>query len=213
MAWLRHTVTVPPAEEPVTLEDVKAHCRVTSSDEDSTITAYLQAARMLVENSCGVKLITQTVQIEGSNWQDLKRFPILPLQSITSIKYLDQYGDEQTLDPSIYNVVTGRNPTVYLKSGSTFPSLYMGVAENSWLSNHITHTYDPLRGAPDAVRVTGTFGFGAAADVPTNIKLAIYLLVGGWNENRESIGDLRSNTVAILPLGVESLLGDYLQVC
>jgi hypothetical protein len=187
----------------VTTDDVKLHCRITDAAEDANIAIYAKAARLNIEARCGVKLVTQTVDLQCSRWNDLKTIPIYPLQSITYIKYLDEDGVEQTLDTAVYSYVAGRNPRIYLKDGQSWPALYCPV-EQAW---------PPYRSvvlgsnAPDAIRVRGVFGFGLAAAVPEDVKLALYALVGTWNENRESIG---SNQLVSLPDHVNSLLADYL---
>lgn len=186
MAWLRHIVTVLPVEEPITLPDVKEHCRVIDSFDDVALNAYIRAARGSVEERCGVKLVTQTCKLLGSQFCDLQSLPIYPLISVASIKYLDVNGIEQTVAPGDYTVVAGRNPSVYLNSGKSWPATYC---------------------AKDTIRLTGDFGFGTSAKVPDSIKLAMYLMVSGWSENRESLG---SKLIDLLPNGVEALLADYL---
>jgi hypothetical protein len=204
MAWLRHSVTVAPAEEPITISDVKAHTRITDTADDVSLNAFIRGARSTIESRCGAKLITQTCKLVCNNWLDLRRFPIYPLQSITAITYLDENQVEQTLDPTVYSVTTGREPTIYLNSGKSWPAIYNAYSEN-WTG--IPHFgYPTSSTARDAIRVTGVFGFGSSAQVPDDIKLAMYLLIGGWNENRESLG---SHYLVELPQGVQSLLADY----
>lgn len=203
MPWLRHVVSTAPSVEPVDTDAVKLHCRISDSAEDTNIAIYAKAARLNIEARCGAKLITQTVDLLCSHWSDLKSFPIYPLQSISYIKYLDEDGVEQTLDPAVYSVVVGRNPRIYLKSGQSWPVLYCPTGVY-WPSHHHLACGST---APDAIRIQGVFGFGLAAAVPEDIKLALYALVGTWNENRESIG---SNQLVVLPDHVSSLLADYL---
>jgi hypothetical protein len=203
MSWLRHLVSVPPSVEPVTTDDVKLHCRITSSTEDSNLALYAKAARRNIEARCGAKIINQTVLLQCSHWADLKNIPLYPLVSVTDIKYLDEDGNEQTLDPAVYTVVAGRNPRIYLKPTQSWPLLYYPT--NAYWPAH--HHLACGSAAPDAIRVRAVMGFGAtAAEVPEDIKLAIYALVGTWNENRESIG---SNQLVALPDHVHSLLADY----
>ena len=186
MAWLRHVVVTPPAADPITLSDVKEHCKTIGSLDDTALTAYLKASIGNIQDRCGVKLITQTVKLLGSCWGDLCRLPISPLISVASVKYLDENEAEQTFSNTNYDVIIGRTPSIVLKVGKTWPA-------------HAAR--------PDAIRVQGDFGFGnTGAAVPDAIKLAMYLLIGGWNENRESVG---SNQLAAVPNGVDTLLADY----
>lgn len=213
MSWLRSTVSTPPSIEPVLTADVKMHCRITDTTEDSNIAIYAKAARRTIEARCGAKLISQTVDLLCSQWNDLRSVPIYPLQSITSIKYLDSNGIEQTLDPAVYSVVVGRNPVIYLNQGQQWPALYCPTGYyfpdyRNLTAGHINQNFGST--APDAIRVQGVFGFGAtAADVPEDLKTALFLLAGTWIENRESIGDVRFSAVVSIPDGVEALLADY----
>ena len=203
MSWLRHTVSTAPAEEPVDTDAVKLHCRITSTAEDSNTAIYAKAARLNIEARCGAKLVTQTVDLSCSHWSDLKALPIYPLQSVSYIKYLDEDGSEQTLDPTVYSVVAGRNPRIYLNFGQSWPVLYCPTGVY-WPAHHHLSCGST---APDAIRIRGVFGFGNADDVPEDIKVALYALVGTWNENRESIG---SNQLVALPDHVNALLSDYM---
>lgn len=212
MAWLRHVVTNPPAAEPFTADDAKLHCRIVDSSEDALIATYAKAARLHVENRCGAKLINQTVLLQCSSWNDLRKIPIYPLVSVTSIKYLDENNVEQTLDPSVYQVIAGRNASIYLKQGQSWPSLYNAI-ETVWpVTGVYPHNYFPGQSStvPDAIRISAVFGFGSnGAAIPEPILLAMYVLVGTWYENREDFVPSARTAIQTIPDGVDALLADY----
>jgi uncharacterized phiE125 gp8 family phage protein len=60
----------------------------------------------------------------------------------------------------------------------------------------------------DAVTIEFTAGYGAAASaVPAEIKQAMYLMIGHWYENRESVNV--GNIVNELPFAAQALLEPF----
>ena len=112
---------------------------------------------------------------------------IPPVLSVTSIKYLDTAGVQQTLDSSLYLVDTVAC-CVVPAYGQSWPSLY------------------PVS-QPVTVRIS--CGYGAtAASVPGTIKSAMLLLIAHWYENREAAQG-SSMAVTSIPIGVDALLAPY----
>ena len=58
------TIT-PPAAEPITLADAKAHLRVDYADDDALITALIAVTREQAESITGLALLTRTVSQTG----------------------------------------------------------------------------------------------------------------------------------------------------
>ena len=52
-------ITTPPAAEPLTLEEAKAHLRITHDADDDAINALISAAREMCESYTGLALITR----------------------------------------------------------------------------------------------------------------------------------------------------------
>ena len=107
MAWRPLTVPAAPALTAVTLAEAKDQCRVAATDngEDAILTRLIGAATSTVEAHCGTKLITQTLSMRCSAFCDLLKLPTGPIQSITSIKYLDTNNAEQDLSAAVYETV------------------------------------------------------------------------------------------------------------
>ncbi len=128
-------------------------------------------------------------------WQtDLSSFrlPWPPLQSVSSITWLDTAGNLSTVPSSTYIVDTMSEPgRVALAYGQTWPS-------TSTQGNSIS----PVSG----VTVTYVTGYASVTQVPASIKHAILLLVAAWYENREDIIVDRRISAVSLPLGVQALL-------
>ena len=142
--------------EPVTLAEARLQCKVDSDDatHDALITGLITAAREFAEHYTGRALAQQTLEgaldcFPDCDYIDL---PMPPVTSVTSIKYTDTAGAEQTLSASAYARSTyGLGNRVNLAANSTWPS-----------------TQD----VADAVRVLFVTGYTTA---PKAVKAAILL--------------------------------------
>lgn len=179
-------VTTPPAEEPITLAEAKLHLRVDHDDDDTLISSLITAARQYVELSTRRALVTQTHQYVLEEFPcdhdiDLARPPI---QSVSSIQYVDTNGDTQTFSTNNWRFIPGEPGEIELKYGRVWP---------------VTQP----RG--DAVTITYITGYGDASDVPELAKAAIKLYLGHLYENREAV--VVGAIVAKVPMAVESIIG------
>jgi uncharacterized phiE125 gp8 family phage protein len=192
MSWLPTVVTVQPTSEPVSLAEARSQCRIDGSDSDGDLNRYIIAARTLVEEYTGTKLVSQTVLMQASRFCDLIDLPMAPIISVSSVKYLDTAGAEQTLDTSVYELVnTGLEPQIRLKINQVWPSVRQCVS--------------------DAVRVTAIAGYST---VPESIRAAMLMLIAQWNDERSSISSVRQSVtsdggVPTLPNTVDALLANY----
>lgn len=162
-------VITPPAEEPITLAEAKLHLRVDHADEDALIEALIAVAREKAEHLTGRALVTQTLEWISDVFPDCIRLWKTPLQSVTSIKYLDAAGNHQTLSESAYWV-----------DSDGAPARIVAVDGQSWPE---TSTQ------PNAVRVRYVAGYGAAADVPESIKQWMKLTIGVLYDRRAAVED------------------------
>lgn len=175
--------------EPVTLAEARLHLKADSdTSEDSLITAWITAAREVAEHYTGRALAPQTLEMALDGFSATDGEIVLampPVASITSLKYTDTAGVEQTLSPSAYAL------SLYGDSRKVAPTY-----GNYWPS-----TQD----IPDAVRVRYVAGYGqqGGAVCPKAIKAAILLMIGWLNENR---GD-SIQPDDIQPQAAKSLLG------
>lgn len=155
--------------EPVSVSEFKSHARIDISDEDTLLGTYIKAARYQFEEETGSSLITQTwvMYLDCFPTGDIL-LPRGPLQSISSIKYIDTDGDEQTWASTKYIVdTTSRVPRIMPAYGESYPS---------------------TRSQNNAVYITFNAGYGdASTDVPADIVLAIKTLTAHWYEHREAV--------------------------
>lgn len=182
-----------PTLDPVSLAETKAHCRVSISDDDGLLAGYLVAARQHVETYLRRVLITQTWDVSFDyGWPSMtwKRerieLPFSPVQSVTSVTYIDSAGATQTLPPDQYKVArTDTGEWVIVPAyGASWPT---------------------VRREMEAVTVRFVCGYGSnPSDIPEPIRQAILLLVGHWYENREAVNV--GNIVSELPFAVDALL-------
>lgn len=123
MAW--KVTTEPDAEPaPISLTEAKLHLRVTSSADDELITALIRAAREWCELFQNRAFVTQTITLTLDRFPNVFEIPKPPLQSVSSIKYIDTAGVQQTLDPSVYDVDTVSEPgRIALAYGQSWPSI------------------------------------------------------------------------------------------
>lgn len=166
------SVTVAPAEEPVTAAELKAQIRETGSDEDTLIGDLITAARQMVEMRTRRALITQTrlLKMDRFPTSDAQVFE-LPggvISSISSITYQDASDSTQAWASSNYETDFGTD-------GGTGR---VGLAlDKSW---------PDVRTNTLGVSVTYVCGYGAAAAVPESLKLAIKMIAADLFDRRHA---------------------------
>lgn len=159
----------PPAEEPITLAEAKAQCRIDADEtaEDAFLQSLIQSAREIAEHLTGRALVTQTLELV------LDAFPAAfvlrrpPTIAIESVKFLDSTGTQQTINPADTLLDKDSEPGYLVPAyGKTWPDSF------------------PV---PNAVRVRYTAGYGGAAEVPQSIKAWMKLMIGTAYANRETV--------------------------
>ena len=178
-----------PTIEPVTLQEVKDHIRVDVADDDALISALITAAREHIDGRdgwLGRAINTQTwdCYFDCFPSSGVIPLPIAPVQSITSIKYIDTDGAQQTLSSADYSLGADLNwsPRVVLGWNKSWPS---------------------IRPVQDAVTVRVVAGYST---VPRPICQALLLLIGHWHEHREAVME---GTFREVPTTVSALLTPY----
>src|SRR5712691_10534347 len=93
-----------PTEEPVSLDEAKAHLRVDLDAEDDLIEDAITAARETLEIEMRRSFLstTWTLGLDHFPWRGFLRLPRPPLQRVEAMTYLDVDGAEQTLEPTVY---------------------------------------------------------------------------------------------------------------
>lgn len=173
-------------EEPVTLAEVKEHCRIDYTAEDTILAAYISAATEMVEGELNRDIMQRTwdftfddfpwggLDVKGHWYDGAFYLPRAPVQSITSITYTDEAGNTgQTVASTVYGSDLDEEPgLVYLKKDQDWPTVY---------------------DQRDSVTVRFVSGYAGTADspvsranVPEAIRVAILMLVADMYYNREA---------------------------
>lgn len=174
----------------VQLTDMLAHLNLTAGLDDALVQDKINSAEAWIEQFTGLALLPQTRTIYFDRFHRSLKLPVRPVQSITSITYLDDTQTQQTLASNSYIATplnSDDNPTyLYPASGTCWP---------------VTAR------VKSAVAVTVQAGYASAANVPLPLYEAIKLLVAHWYENREA--SLVGITSSELPFALTDLLNHY----
>ena len=133
----------PPGAEPLTLEEVKLHVRITHDHEDTLLTSLIMTARMICEADTGLALITRSYSLWLDAWpvttrrdwwdgvregadtgdSDTLLLPRPPLIAVNSILIYADNGTSAPLDANSYHTDTIRKPgRIVLRSGISAPA-------------------------------------------------------------------------------------------
>jgi len=167
-------VITAPTYEPISANDVAEYLRVddVAADQD-LLDSLITAARQYLEQYLSRPIATQTLEEALTGWAD----PIVldsSLQSVTSIKYLDLNGVEQTLASNQYLVDT--------------------YSEPAQITPAYNVTYPELYAVPNNVKVRYVAGYtsGGSPDLnpmPKPMRFAMMLIIGDLYANREAGGE------------------------
>ena len=188
-----YQITSQPATEPITTAEAKAHLRVDFADEDTYIDTLIASARKYCEQYTNRVFITQTWRQNEDCFSNPIELKVNPVISLTSLKYYDTNGTQQTVTDAAATLqkdFNSDNAKLYEGTTTSFPSISTAVI-------------NPI----EAITVCG---YGAASDVPEDIKHAIKLMVSHLYENREMINVTIALAMQIeMPVVIKALLAPY----
>lgn len=200
--WL---LAVAPSTEPVSLAEAKLHLRVDHTSEDTLITALIRAARIYVEEWMRRALITQewNAYLDCFPRCNYIQLPMPRLRSATSLSYTDTAGVTTIWtasgDPSSLDLVSGATVMAHVDTGLEPGRIVLAYGQ-SWPTATLRTS------SPIAIHYTA--GYGAASDVPENIKHAILLMIAHLYQNREAVvvGDKSAIDSKPVQMAVNALL-------
>jgi len=170
-----HKVTTGSTAEPISTQQAKDHCRVDISEDDQLINQNIRAAAKATEEYCNRALITQThtliLDCFPSDGQAIF-LPRPPLQSITSVNYVDTDG--VTTAWTDFATDTSSEP------GRLYPNYNV--------------SYPTTRDQRNAITIVYVAGYGDdSEDIPDDILSALKLMVCNVYENRSPIAFAQSS--------------------
>ena len=158
----------PPTTFPIDLASAKLHCRVDIADDDTLITALITAATEMAEQKTGRAIMAQTLELTLDAFPYAFELTRVPVQSVTSVKYYDTTGTQQTLSNTLYALDAADD-----FGFAHISPVYAGV-------------WPDTRDQINAVAVRYVAGYADAASVPQSIKNWILLMVSTMYANRET---------------------------
>jgi len=163
------TQTEAPAVAAVSIAEAMEHCHVSDKAEESYVAALVAKATRYVERTWRRQLITATWELYLDAFPAEIELPLLPVQSVEAITYLDTSGTSQPLAAADYQVDLA-SPDVAAR--------IKPAANENWPSTY-TDAYA-------VVTVEFVAGYGdSPSDVPETIHHSILLLAAHWYRLRE----------------------------
>ncbi|WP_312420188.1 head-tail connector protein [Shinella sp.] len=178
---------LPPAAEPITLAEAKAHLRLETDDEDALLAALIRTARDHLESETGLCLITRTLRLYLDGWPDGQMIQITrgPVQTIETLTVYDELGD----------------PVEVALAGAVLD----GTARPARL---FLPDRPETRRALNGIEIDFTAGFGeSGADVPDTLKRALLLHVAAMFELRGVVS--LDDQPGAVPQGYDRLIAPH----
>ena len=165
--------------EPISLPEAKVHLRIDGSDSDTYVNKLIATARRHIETITRRRLIQQTWDYTLAEFPigDIL-LPIQPVSSITSVEYVN--GSGTTTAFTDFSLISdGPRSRVVLDYNVSWPTTR---AHGNAVTVRFVAGYEPSTDSPQDL----------AANVPEDLREAMYLLIGDLHENRESSTPLRT---------------------
>lgn len=178
------------ATEPVSLATARLHLRLDTSGsppthpDDALVEALISVAREAVESFTELTVAVNTFQMKLDYFENLAiNLGTFPVNSITSIVYVDTNGANQTLSVNDYVLDTFSKPAQIVLA-----------YDKSWPA---------VRNQPNAVTVTFQAGFTGNTSPVTNVipkalRQAMLLTITDLYENRGAIGSKQNYEIPIM---------------
>lgn len=188
---MKATLDTEPTKEPISRALFKEHSRISTDADDDYIDNLIKTVRRQVEQITNRALITQTWIYYMDAWPTGNYFklPYPPLQSVTSVKYLESDATVSTMASGEYIVDIDSEPgRVVLDYSESWPS------EILLPSNPIYTEF--------------VCGYGDdRLDVPDDIRWAMLMLCAHYYEMREPT--ITGTILTPVPDTVDRLLADH----
>jgi uncharacterized phiE125 gp8 family phage protein len=178
---------LPPAAEPITLAEAKAHLRLDTDEEDALVSALIRAAREYLEAATGLCLIVRPLRLYLDDWPEGRVIQIVrgPVQTIDLVTVYDAEGAPVEVDAS-----------GHVLDGTARPARLV-LAEKPATER-----------ALNGIEIDFTAGFGeTGAEVPDMLKRALLLHVAAMFELRGALSP--GDQPGTVPAGYDRLVAPY----
>ncbi len=184
---MTYALITPPAAEPLTLVEVKAHLHLDGADEDALLVSLIRTARQFLERETGLCLIVQNWRLYLDRWprEGVIRILKSPVQAIQTVRVYGLGGKpvQVSLEDHLLDG-TGRPARLWLK--------------------HTPVTGRTLNG----IEIDFAAGYGeAGTDVPDTLKRAMLIHIGHMFAFRGVVSP--SDQPAGIPDGYERLIAPF----
>jgi uncharacterized phiE125 gp8 family phage protein len=157
---------------PLSLAEIRSWCRIDVVDDDPVLMGLVRSCTEAIESYCGLALISRTETQRFAGFVTPLTLYRRPLQSVTSITYLDQSGATIALPENAYRLagagMASAYATVHPAAGTTWPATLAG---------------------PETVTVEATVGYGDSwNDVPEALRHSLLMMVATAYDYRHDIG-------------------------
>jgi uncharacterized phiE125 gp8 family phage protein len=182
-------LTSPPAVEPLTLAEAKAHLRIDADEEDALIASLIAAGRMWLERQFGLALIRQGWSLYADRLPEGRELS-LPLWPVSAVEGVTLHGEAEAAE---------------LAESAFAVDLLSRPARISF--RQIAGSVPALRRL-NGIEIAFITGFGETGRaVPGPIRQALLLLIADWYERREPV--LPGYEPPQLPAMVAGLMAPY----
>lgn len=167
-------ITIQPAVEPVSVDEIKLFGRIDTTEEDSLIAGFISDARKRIEDYLERALINQTIQMTLDYWDcKIVELPRAPLSSVTSIVTIDEDDTETTYSSDNYYVMIDKNQPGRI-----------AIKQDVSLPKNTERTYGGFK-------ITYVAGYGSTpTQVPDQIRISIMYLATLLYEKRGMVENM-----------------------
>lgn len=145
--------TEAPLKDIVDIQAARDILTIETDEKDTEIKELIKEASELIEKEASIAFYTQTFRYKLDKFNDVIKIPRPPLQSISSIQYIDDDGAAQTVLTSVYDVDV-----------DSYPGEVRLAYSQSWPSH---------RKVDKAITINFVAGYASVADVPKVLKRAV----------------------------------------
>ena len=203
---VRKLITAP-ALGPVSLEEAKAHLRITENTEQDgvLIPQLIDVARTHLETICNRVFITQTWEVYYEQFpaEDCISLPLGQLQSVTEFEWTDSAAQVHAWTVSGLNLMEGAIVRAHVNKVEEPGEIELAY-DQTWPTDTLK-TANPIR-----IKFTCGYGDDSSA-VPAPIKQAMLLQIGHLYEHTSEVSMGQSAVIdsKMTARGVDALIENY----